>query len=108
MTFSSKRNPGLFQSAFYKWQDFSLLLDILMRELLCLPCIGHYRWRGDSGMNHRMVWIGRNLKDNLIPASLPWGGTTVPFPGKLKVKGESKPETASSFNIPQAGGGATF
>lgn len=58
-----------------------------------------------------MVWVGKNLKDNLIPTTLQWVGTmfpTVPFPAKLKVKGESKPETASSFNIPQAGGGATF
>ena len=28
-----------------------------------------------SRQNHRMVWVGRNLKDHLVPTPLPWAGT---------------------------------
>jgi len=31
--------------------------------------------------NHIMVWVGRDLKDHLLPAPLPWAGTPCTRPG---------------------------
>ena len=31
--------------------------------------------------NHRMVWVGRDLKDHLVPTPLPWAGTSSTSPG---------------------------
>ena len=35
-------------------------------------------------VNHRMVWIGRDLKDHLFPTPLPWAGTPSTRPGCSK------------------------
>jgi len=31
--------------------------------------------------NHRKVWVGRDLKDHLLPTPLPWAGTPCTRPG---------------------------
>jgi len=28
-----------------------------------------------TSQNHRMVWVGRDLEDRLVPTPLPWAGT---------------------------------
>jgi len=32
-------------------------------------------------MNHRMVWVGRDLTDHLVPTPLLWAGTPSTSPG---------------------------
>ena len=34
-----------------------------------------------ESQNHRMVWVGRDLKDHLFPTPLPWAGTSSTRPG---------------------------
>jgi len=34
-----------------------------------------------DSLNHRMVWVGRDLKDHLVPTTLPWAGTPYTRPG---------------------------
>jgi len=34
--------------------------------------------------NHRMVWVGRDLKDHAVPAPVPWAGTPSTRPGCSK------------------------
>ena len=38
--------------------------------------------------NHGMVWVGRDLKDHLVPPPLPWAGTPSTRPGCSKPHAE--------------------
>jgi len=44
-----------------------------------------------------MVWVGRDLKDHLVPTSLPWAGTSSSRPGC------SKPHPNSPGKLPGKG-----
>ena len=37
-----------------------------------------------SRQNHRIVWVGKDLKDHLVPVFLPWAGTPSTRPGCSK------------------------
>jgi len=41
--------------------------------------------KGKSYDNHRMVWVGRDLIDQVVPTPLPWAGTPSTRPGCLYV-----------------------
>jgi len=51
------------------------------------PCEGVLGSRSGGGRrviesrSHRVVWVGRDLKDHLIPTPLPWAGTPSTRPG---------------------------
>ena len=38
----------------------------------------------NSGETHRIVWVGRDLKDHLVPTPSPWAGTPSTRPGCSK------------------------
>ena len=46
---------------------------------------------------HRMVWVGRDLKDHLVPPPLPWAGTPSTRPGC------SKPHPTWPWTLPGMG-----
>jgi len=51
---------------------------------------------------HRMVWVGRDLKDHLVPSPLPWTGTPFTRPGC------SKPCPTWPWTLPGRGGIHSF
>jgi len=41
----------------------------------------YWEVEGEMGIdNHRMVWVGRDLKGHLVPLPLSWAGTPSTFP----------------------------
>jgi len=55
-------------------------------------------WRDiTESWNHRIVWVGRDLKDHLVPTPLPWAGTAYTRPGC------SKPYPAWPWTLPGRG-----
>ena len=38
-------------------------------------CTRRDQWTWFKPQNHRMVWVGRDLTDELVPSPLPWAGT---------------------------------
>jgi len=54
-------------------------------------------WDEERAQNHRMVWVGRDLKDHLIPTPLPWAGTSSTRPGC------PKPHPAWPWTLPGRG-----
>jgi len=38
----------------------------------------------ERSQNHRMVWVGQDLKDHLVPTPLPWTGTPSTRPDRSK------------------------
>ena len=55
------------------------------------------RKRKITEQNHRAVWGGRDLKDHLVPTSLPWAGTPATRPGC------PKPHPAWPWTLPGMG-----
>jgi len=52
-------------------------VKLLYWPLLGLSRLGlfHLSVEFIESYNHRTVWLGRNLKDHLVPTLLPWAGT---------------------------------
>jgi len=48
-------------------------------------CSVHKEIAEFESSNHRMVWVGRDLNDHLVPTPLPWAGTSSTRPGCLEL-----------------------
>ena len=48
---------------------------------LCPPAFGQARVNGGPSQSHRVVWVGRDLKDHLVPTPLPRAATSSTRPG---------------------------
>ena len=55
------------------------LVTKLLRQLL-------WNHRSMESWNHRMVWVARDIKEYLVPAPLPWAGTSSSRPGCSKLR----------------------
>lgn len=50
-------------------------------KMLSIYCVFKMFSAFAISLNHRAVWIRMDLKNHLVPNSLPWAGTPSPTPG---------------------------